>query len=136
MPSFSSCGRTFVASPTTIHVNAFGFIAYSALQRDARAVLSDSGTISEEAAILGIPAINIRDAHERPEAMEMAVAMMTGLASERVLQAIAILDKRRTDGSPAPRIPDDYAVPDVSAKIVSIILSYTDYVRRTVWKDF
>jgi UDP-N-acetylglucosamine 2-epimerase (non-hydrolysing) len=114
----------------------FGYIAYCALQRGAHAVLSDSGTISEESAILGFPALNIRDAHERPEAMERGVVMMTGFAAHRVLQGIAILDARRAAGEPPPRIPPDYAVPDVSSKVVSIILSYTDYVRRTVWKDY
>ena len=114
----------------------FGFIDYVALQLNAHAVLSDSGSISEESAILGFPAINLRDAHERPEAMEQAVVMMTGLSRERVLQALAILDQRRFTKAPPPRLPPDYAVPDVSAKVVAIILSYTDYVRRTIWKDY
>ena len=110
----------------------FGFIAYNALQMNARAVLSDSGTISEESAILGFPALNIRDAHERPEAMEEGVVAMTGLSPERVLQGLALLGAR---GEP-PQIPADYAVPDVSSKVVTAVLSYTDYVRRTVWKDY
>lgn len=114
----------------------FGLIDYVALQLNARAVLSDSGSISEESAILGFPALNLRDAHERPEAMEEAVVMMTGLGRERVLQALAILDQRRAAKAPPPRLPADYAVPDVSAKVVRIILSYTDYVRRTIWKDY
>lgn len=110
----------------------FGFLDYNALQLKARAVLSDSGSISEESAILGFPAINLRDTHERPEAMEQAVVMMTGLGSKRVLQALEVLtaQKRR------PQLPADYAVPDVSDKVVRIILSYTDYVRRTVWKNY
>jgi UDP-N-acetylglucosamine 2-epimerase (non-hydrolysing) len=106
----------------------FGFIDYNALQLGAHAVLSDSGSISEESAILGFPALNLRDAHERPEAMEQAVVMMTGLRQERVLQALALLENRRE----APRLPADYAVPDVAEKIVRIILSYSDYVRRTI----
>jgi UDP-N-acetylglucosamine 2-epimerase (non-hydrolysing) len=110
----------------------FGFIDYNALQMNARAVLSDSGSISEESAILGFPAINIRDAHERPEAMEQAVVMMTGLNSERVLQALDLLAVQQS----RPRLPSDYAVPDVAEKVVRIIVSYTDYVRRTVWKDY
>ena len=110
----------------------FGFLDYNALQLNARAVLSDSGSISEESAILGFPALNLRDAHERPEAMEEAVVMMTGLGAQRVLQALDVLDTQ--DGR--PRLPADYAVPDVSQKIVRIILSYTDYVRRNVWKDY
>ena len=109
-----------------------GFLDYNALQHHARAVLSDSGTISEEAAILGFPALNIRDAHERPEAMEEAVAMLTGLGRDRVLQGLAILAARTAP----PRLPADYAVADVSEKVVRIILSYTDYVRRTVWKEY
>jgi UDP-N-acetylglucosamine 2-epimerase (non-hydrolysing) len=106
----------------------FGFIDYNALQLGAHAVLSDSGSISEESAILGFPALNLRDAHERPEAMEEAVVMMTGLGHERVLQALGLLEHR----GEAPRLPDDYAVPDVAEKVVRIILSYTDYVRRTI----
>lgn len=109
-----------------------GFLDYNALQLHARAVLSDSGTISEEAAILGFPALNLRDAHERPEAMEAAVAMLVGIGRERVLQALAILAGRTAP----PRLPTDYAVPDMSDKVVRLILSYTDYVRRTVWKDY
>ena len=114
----------------------FGFIDYCALQLGAHAVLSDSGSISEESAILGFPALNLRDAHERPEAMEQAVVAMTGLDSDRVLQALSFLEARRAENVPAPLLPADYAVPDVSAKIVTLILSYTDYVRRTVWKKY
>ena len=110
----------------------FGFLDYNALQLNARAVISDSGSISEESAILGFPAINLRDSHERPEAMEEAVVTMTGLSSERLLQALSILDDGRGRNAPPPRLPADYSVPDVSAKIVTIILSYTDYVRRPV----
>jgi UDP-N-acetylglucosamine 2-epimerase (non-hydrolysing) len=109
-----------------------GFIDYCSLQLNAHAVLSDSGSISEESAILGFPALNLRDTHERPEAMEQAVVMMTGLSSERVLQALSILGQGRAENAPPPRLPADYAIPDVSAKVVRIILSYTDYVRRTI----
>jgi UDP-N-acetylglucosamine 2-epimerase (non-hydrolysing) len=109
----------------------FGFLDYNALQLGARAVLSDSGSISEESAILGFAALNLRDAHERPEAMEQAVVMMTGLGSTRVLQALDILAGQ----TGRPQLPADYAVPDVSDKVVRIILSYNDYVRRIVWKD-
>jgi UDP-N-acetylglucosamine 2-epimerase (non-hydrolysing) len=104
----------------------FGFLDYNALQLRARAVLSDSGSIGEESAILGFPAINLRDTHERPEAMEQAVVMMTGLAPDRVLQALNLLSLQTS----RPRLPNDYAVPDVADKVVRIILSYTDYVRR------
>jgi UDP-N-acetylglucosamine 2-epimerase (non-hydrolysing) len=110
----------------------FGFLDYNALQLNARAVLSDSGSISEESAILGFPAINLRDAHERPEAMEHAVVMMAGLQPDRVLQALDVLARQEQ----RPQLPDDYCVPDVSEKVVRIILSYTDYVRRTVWKNY
>ena len=110
----------------------FGFFDYNALQLKARAVLSDSGTISEESAILGFPALNLREAHERPEAMEEAAVMLCGLSPERVLQGLAILEQQADRRG---RLPVDYAVPDVSRKVVRIILSYTDYVRRNVWKE-
>jgi UDP-N-acetyl-L-fucosamine synthase len=109
----------------------FGFLDYNALQLNAHAVLSDSGSITEESAILGFPAINLRDAHERPEGMEQAVAMLTGLSPERVLQAIEVLAAQQS----RPGIPDDYAVPNVSENIARIVLSYTDYVRRVVWQE-
>jgi UDP-N-acetylglucosamine 2-epimerase (non-hydrolysing) len=110
----------------------FGFFDYNALQLKARAVLSDSGTISEESAILGFPALNLRDAHERPEAMEEGAVMMTGPRLERVLQGLAVLERQ---AERCVRLPPDYAVPDVSQKVVRIILSYVDYVRRNVWRE-
>jgi UDP-N-acetylglucosamine 2-epimerase (non-hydrolysing) len=118
--------------PLVALLKPFGFLDYNALQLNARAVLSDSGSISEESAILGFPAINLRDTHERPEAMEQAVVMLTGLEPDRVLQALDVLAAQES----RPMLPDDYAVPDVSEKVVRIILSYTDYVRRTVWKKY
>ena len=120
--------------PLVMLEKPFALSDYLALQINAKAVLSDSGTISEESSILKFPALNIREAHERPEAMEESAVMMTGLNPERVIQCLNQLIHEEEVAANFSSV-SDYNVPNVSDKVVRIILSYTDYVKRVVWGE-
>jgi len=111
-----------------------GFLDYNALQQHAFCAVSDSGTITEESAILGFPAITAREAHERPEGMDEGVVIMSGLRPERILQAVE-MTRRQFEMCGPPRLPPDYDAPNVSWKVAKIILGYTDYVKRVVWSE-
>ena len=121
--------------PEIQFLKPMGFNDYNALQMKSFAVLSDSGTISEESSTLNFPALNIREAHERPEAMEEASVMMVGLNPERIMQGLVQLQSQKRGAERNFRPVADYSIPNVSDKMVRIILSYTDYIKRTVWSE-
>jgi UDP-N-acetylglucosamine 2-epimerase (non-hydrolysing) len=122
-------------NPLIQFMKPLGFTDYNALQINAFAVLSDSGTISEESSILNFRALNIREAHERLEAMEEASVMMVGLCPERIMQCLAQLQHQKTGSERNFRLVPDYSIPNVADKVVRIILSYTDYIKRVVWGE-
>lgn len=127
-----SLGLTF--HPLVRLMKPLGFSDYVQLQSKAKVVLSDSGTITEESSILNFPAINIRDAHERPEGFEEGAVMFTGMSVERILQAVAILDDQPSGEERLIRVVEDYVAPNLSDKVLRTIISYTDYVNKVTWK--
>ena len=124
------------ANPRIEFMKPFGFIDYIKLQQNAFCVLSDSGTITEESSILHFPAITIRQAHERPEGMDEGTLIMSGLNKERIINSIDMVTSQHKESNNSIRTVPDYEADNVSKKVVRIILSYTDYINRTVWKKY
>jgi len=126
-------GEDLKANPLLRFVKPFGFLDYIKLQMSAYCILSDSGTITEEASLLNLPAITLRNAHERPEGMDEGTLIMSGLKSERVLQSVKVVTSQRQTGKRASEVVPDYQGGQVSKQLVKIVLSYTDYINHTVW---